>query len=411
MMHGRWFKGFLGAATLALGVGAGLLTGSAGTVAAQDPIRIGEFNSYTGFAAFTLPYRDGWTLALEEINDAGGVLGRPLEVISRDDGASPADAVTVANELVAREGVDILFGTFLSNVGVAVSDFAKQRKVLFLAAEPLTDTLAWSLGNRYTFRLRPGTYVQAAMLAEEAAKIEDAVRWVTIAPNYEYGQAAVAAFKELLKERRPEVEFVAEQWPGLGQIDAGAAVQALEAADPDAIFNVTFSGDLARFVREGEVRGLFEDRTVASVLSGEPEWIDPLGAEAPEGWIVTGYPWYAIDTPEHDRFLEAYQERFDDYPRLGSVVGYAALHSIADAMEAAGTTEVEAVIDALRGLTIESPVGPITYRAIDQQSDMGAYVGQLTVQEGMPRMVDWRFAPGSEYLPDDERVRELQGSD
>ncbi|WP_438264086.1 ABC transporter substrate-binding protein [Aquibaculum sediminis] len=409
MMHGRWFKGFLGAAALALGVGAGLLTGPAGTAAAQDPIRIGEFNSYTGFAAFTLPYRDGWTLALEEINDAGGVLGRPLEVISRDDGASPADAVTVANELVAREGVDILFGTFLSNVGVAVSDFAKQRKVLFLAAEPLTDTLAWSLGNRYTFRLRPGTYVQAAMLAEEAAKIDEAVRWVTIAPNYEYGQAAVAAFKDLLKERRPDVEFVAEQWPGLGQIDAGAAVQALEAADPDAIFNVTFSGDLARFVREGEVRGLFEGRTVASVLSGEPEWIDPLGAEAPEGWIVTGYPWYAIDTPEHDRFLEAYQERFDDYPRLGSVVGYAALHSIADAIETAGTAEVEAVIDALRGLTIDSPVGPITYRAIDQQSDMGAYVGRLTVQDAKPRMVDWRFGAGSDYLPDDETVRQLRG--
>ena len=388
-----------------------LVASGAGALEAQEPIRIGEFNSYTGFAAFTLPYRDGWTLALEEINEAGGVLGRPLEVISRDDGASPANAVTVANELVVREGVDILFGTLLSNVGVAVSDYARQRKVLFLAAEPLTDTLAWEHGNRYTFRLRPGTYVQAAMLAEEAARIEEAVRWVTIAPNYEYGQAAVAAFKKLLKERRPDVEFVGEQWPGQGQIDAGAAVQALEAADPDAIFNVTFSSDLARFVREGEVRGLFDGRTVASLLSGEPEWIDPLGAEAPEGWIVTGYPWYAIDTPDHESFLKKYQERFDDYPRLGSLVGYIALYSIALAMEEAQTTEVEAVIDSLRGLTVESPIGPVTYREIDQQSDMGAFVGRLTVEDGMPRMIDWRFAPGSDYLPDDETVRELRGSD
>ena len=402
MTGATWWKGAAFAAALFAASGVG-------SPSAQEPIRIGEFNSYTGFAAFTLPYRDGWTLALEEINAAGGVLDRPLEVISRDDGASPADAVTVANELVAREGVDILFGTFLSNVGVAVSDFAKQRRVLFLAAEPLTDTLAWSLGNRYTFRLRPGTYVQAAMLAEEAAKIEEAQRWVTIAPNYEYGQAAVAAFKEILKEHRPDVEFVAEQWPGQGQIDAGAAVQALEAASPDAIFNVTFSSDLARFVREGEVRGLFEGRTVASMLSGEPEWIDPLGAEAPEGWIVTGYPWYAIERPEHQLFLEKYQERFDDYPRLGSLVGYIALHSIAEAIETAGTTEVEAVIDGLRGLTVESPIGQVTYRTIDQQSDMGAFVGRLTVEDGMPRMVDWRFGPGAEYLPDDATVRALQG--
>lgn len=401
MTYGKSLSGLAAVAAVVVTLGVG-------DARAQEPIRIGEFNSYTGFAAFTLPYRDGWTLALEEINEAGGVLGRPLEVLSRDDGARPADAVTVANELVAREGVNILFGTLLSHVGVAVSDFAKQHEVLFLAAEPLTDTLAWSLGNRYTFRLRPGTYVQAAMLAEEAAQIEGAVRWATIAPNYEYGQSAVAAFKELLTDLRPDVEFVAEQWPGLGQIDAGAAVQALEAAQPDAIFNVTFGGDLARFVREGDVRGLFEDRTVASLLSGEPEWIDPLGAEAPEGWIVTGYPWYAIDTPEHNEFLEKYQARFDDYPRLGSVVGYAALYSIAEAIEKAGTTETEAVVDAMIGLTIDSPVGPITYREIDQQTDMGAFVGRLTVEDGMPRMIDWRFAAGSDYLPDDETVRSLR---
>src|SRR5690625_2261208 len=157
MIRVTWWK----AAALAL---AWLVAPVMTAADAPEPIKIGEFNSYTGFAAFTLPYRDGWQLALEEINESGGVLGRPLEVISRDDGASPADAITVANELVAREGVSILFGTFLSNVGVAVSDFAKQRRVLFLAAEPLTDTLAWSLGNRYTFRLRPGTYVQAAKI-------------------------------------------------------------------------------------------------------------------------------------------------------------------------------------------------------------------------------------------------------
>ncbi|MFD1379325.1 ABC transporter substrate-binding protein [Fodinicurvata halophila] len=311
-----------------------VLLGLSSAAMSQEPIRLGDLNSYTGYAAFTHPYRDGWQLALEEINDAGGVLGQPIEVISRDDGASPSDAITVANELVSREGAEFLFGTLLSHVGLAVSDFARQKEVLFLAAEPLTDNLVWDAGHDYTFRLRPGTYVQAAMLAEEAAKLE-ATRWAVVAPNYEYGKSAVEAFKARLKELKPEVEFVAEQWPPQAQIDAGSVVQALADADPEAIFNVTFGGDLARFVREGEVRGLFEDREVVSMLSGEPEWIDPLGEDAPEGWIVTGYPWYGIDTPEHNAFLEAYQERFDDYPRLGSVVGYTALHSLAKAIEKA----------------------------------------------------------------------------
>ena len=331
-------------------------------------------------------------------------------MVSRDDGAKPADAVTVANELVSREGATLLFGTLLSHVGLAVSDFAKQKKVIFIAAEPLSDAIAWQKGNRYTFRLRPGTYVQAAMLAEEAAKLP-AKRWATIAPNYEYGQSAVAAFKELLKAKKPDVEFVAEQWPALGKIDAGAAVQALAAANPDAIFNVTFGGDLLKFVREGKVRGLWEKRTVASMLSGEPDWIDPMKDEAPEGWLVTGYPWYAIDTPEHNKFREAFQKKFNDYPRLGSVVGYAALYSVKAAMEKAGTTETEKLVEAFADLQLGTPVGPITYRAIDNQTTMGAYVGTLTVKDGMPRMVDWRFGKGEDYLPPDDVVMKLRAKE
>ncbi|MFN4088177.1 MAG: ABC transporter substrate-binding protein [Alphaproteobacteria bacterium] len=371
--------------------------------ALAEPIRIGDLNSYTSLPAFSVPYRKGWQLAVEEINAAGGVLGRKLDVVSRDDGGRPADAVTVANELVTREGVEVLAGTLLSHVGLAVADFANQRRIVFIAAEPLTDALAWSQGNPYTFRLRPGTYVQAAMLAEQAAKLP-ARRWVTVAPNYEYGKSAVEAFRTLLKELRPDVEFVGEQWPALFKIDAGATVQALARLQPEAIYNVLFGSDLSQFVREGRTRRLFEGRPVVSVLSGEPEWIDPLKDEAPEGWIVTGYPWYALETPEHQAFRKAYMDKFDEYPRLGSVVGYATFMLIAKGIEKAGGTEAEALAAALRGLEIDTPFGPIEMRAADQQTTMGTFVGTLTVQEGMPRMVDWTYRDGREYLPDEEEA-------
>jgi hypothetical protein len=100
------------------------------------------------------------------------------------------------------------------------TDFAKQRKVLFLAAEPLTDKIVWQNGNRYTFRLRPSTYMQAAMLVPDAAKLNKK-RWAIVYPNYEYGQSAVATFKQLLKAAQPDVEFVAEQAPPLGQPGCG----------------------------------------------------------------------------------------------------------------------------------------------------------------------------------------------
>ena len=227
-----------------------------------------------------------------------------------------------------REKVDLIAGTFLSNIGLAVADFAARNKVLFVASEPLSDAIVWAKGNDYTFRLRPSTYMQAAMLAEEAAKLP-AKRWATVAPNYEYGQSAVKAFRDVLKGLRPDIEFVGEQWPALFKLDAGATVQALAQAKPDAIFNVTFSIDLAKFVREGQLRGLFQDRQVVSLLTGEPEYLDPLKGEAPEGWIVTGYPWQSIEGTEHKTFLDAYSTRFDDYPRAGSIVGYNTILTIA----------------------------------------------------------------------------------
>jgi branched-chain amino acid transport system substrate-binding protein len=393
-----------------------ILATAAGTLAAPSilhaqstgkPIKIGEINSYTAQPAFTLPYRNGWQLALDQVNAAGGLLGRKLEVISRDDAGKPQDAVRIANELVNDAAVDILAGTFLSNIGLAVSDVALQSKKLFVGGEPLTDALIWDKGNRYTFRLRPGTYMQAAMLVEEAAKLP-AKRWVTVAPNYEYGQSAVKWFKQLLAARRPDVEFIAEQWPALGRIDAGATVGALAAPKPDAIFNVTFGADLTNFVRAGNTRGLFEKRAVVSMLTGEPEYLTPLGDETPEGWIVTGYPVDTIATPEHKAFADAYRSKFNDTPRCGSVVGYALINAIAAGILKTGSTDTEAMAEGFKDAAFATPFGRASFRALDHQSTLGAYVGTLATKDGKGTMANWRYVDGANALPTDAQVKAMR---
>ena len=211
--------GVAGSAGLAILAGLVLVLGagvSATTASAADPIRIGDINSYKRLPAHTIPYKMGVELALEEINAAGGVLGRPLELVSRDDAGKPGEAVKIAEELVSRDRVALISGSLFSHIGLALTSFAGEKKVLYVAAEPLADALVWAKGNRYTFRLRPSTYMQASMLANEAAK-SPATRWATIAPNYAYGKDAVAAFKKVLTGLRPDVEFVAEQWPGAVQ--------------------------------------------------------------------------------------------------------------------------------------------------------------------------------------------------
>jgi branched-chain amino acid transport system substrate-binding protein len=397
-------KAFFAFVACALALGAAVPAGAQGT------IKVGEINSYKRFPAFLDPYKKGWELGVEQVNTAGGVLGRKLEIVSRDDGGSQGHAVRLAEELVSRDKVAFITGTFLSNIGLAVSDFAKQKKVLFIAAEPLTDKIVWEDGNRYTFRLRPSVYMQTAMLIDEAVKLNKK-RWALVYPNYEYGQSAVAAFKKLLKEKQPDVEFVSDQASPLGKIDAGAVTQAIADAKPDAIFSALFGADLAKFVREGNLRGLFKDRAVFDLLGGEPEYLDPLKAETPNGWYVTGYPWASIDTPEHKKFLSAYEAKYKDYPRLGSVVGYSLVQTIAAAIKKAGSVDTDKLVAAMSGLQVETPFGPITYRAIDHQSTMGAYVGTIGVKDSKGVMTSFHYAPGDKYLPSDAEVRKMRPAD
>ncbi|MDQ2148587.1 ABC transporter substrate-binding protein [Alcaligenaceae bacterium A4P071] len=376
-----------------------------GHAGAAEPIKIGEINSYKSQPAFLEPYRKGMELAVEEINEAGGIDGRKLVLITRDDNANPGDAVRAAEELLTRERVDVLAGSFLSHIGLALADFARQRKTFFLASETITDKVVWENGNRYTFRLRTSGYMLTAMLIPEAAKLNKK-RWAIVYPNYEYGQSAAATFKTLLRAVQPDVEFVAEQATPLGKVDAGSVVQALADAKPDAIFNVLFAADVAKFAREGNVRGLFPATPVVSLLTGEPEYLDPMGADTPEGWIVTGYPWQSIDTPEHKAFLTAYQAKFKDHPRFGSIIGYTTIQSLAAGIRrAGGSTDTEKLITAFTGLELVSPFGPIQYRAIDHQSTLGAFVGKLGIKDGKGIMVDPVYRPGGDFLPSDDEVK------
>jgi branched-chain amino acid transport system substrate-binding protein len=392
------------AAVLAAAIGASAAGLASSSAMAQAGVKVGELNSYSRFAAFAVPYRNGMQLAQEEINAKGGVLGGKLEIIFRDDGATPSDAVRVAEELLTRENVAFLAGTFLSNVGLAVADFANQKRTLFIATEPLTDAITMGAGNRYTFRIRPSTYMQTKMLVE-AVKDKGVKKWAIVAPNYEYGQSAAANFKKLIKAATPDAEIAGEQFPALGKIDAGATVAALENLKPDGIFNVLFGADLTTFVREGNTRGLFEKRLVASLLTGEPEYLLPLGDEAPEGWIVTGYPWDQISEPAHKAFVAAYRAKFNDTPRLGSWLGYSVGFMMRDLIAKAGSTDTEKLLATLQDFKFATVAGPVTIRALDHQSTMGAWVGETTSGGKVGSMKNWHYEDGAKYLFPEAEVR------
>src|SRR5436189_3277927 len=386
------------------------LAAGASPAAAQGPIRVGEINSFSGIGApLPVPCRQAIEMAVEEVNARGGVLGRKVEVLFRDDKGQPAEAVKHDQELVASEKVSLISGTFLSNVGLAVSDWAKQNKTLFVAAEPLTEAITWSKGHDYVFRVRPNTYEQGRMLAEKAGRMKYA-KWATIGPNYEYGKRAWETFRDRLKELKPDVQVVGEHWPTLGKLEAGPFVTAILNQNPDALYVSLFGSDWIAFVREAKKRGLFDKAFVVSILLGEPEYIDPLGVEAPEGMLVTGYPWYDITAPAHKDFVARFTKKYDKNPVLGSLVGYITYLSIVDAIRKAGSTETDKLVAAFRGLKVDTPIGPISYRASDGQSTMGAWVGttKLDAKRGVGIMVNHEYVPGDNVLPSDDEVKKLR---
>jgi branched-chain amino acid transport system substrate-binding protein len=106
--------------------------------------------------------------------------------------------------------------------------------------------------------------------------------------------------------------------------------------------------------------------------------------------------------------LKAYQDKFKDYPRLGSVVGYSAIMSLAAGIKKAQSTETEKLIAAFTGLNLMTPFGAITYRPEDHQSTMGSFVGRTKNEGGKGVMVDFRFLDGAKFLPSAEEVKKLR---
>jgi len=171
---------------------------------------------------------------------------------------------------------------------------------------------------------------------------------------------------------------------------------------------VLFGSDLTKFARDGKTRGLFEGREVVSLLTGEPEYLDPLKEDTPSNWIVTGYPYTGINTPEHNAFAAAYQNKYSDYPRLNSVVGYTTLKAIAAGLQKAGSADTEKLIGAFKGLQFLSPFGPVTFRPQDNQSTLGVFVGRTVLKDGKGVMPTGTYLDGAKLQPSDEVIKKLR---
>ncbi len=376
------------------------------TARASDPIKIGFPIPLSGpTAVYGEPVLKGAEMAVAEINAKGGVLGRKLQLLSRDSKASADEAVRLSRELIIKDNVDFLVGTLTSAEAPAVSTVAKENKIVFIAPTSKSTLLTDPQHiHPYIFRVSSNTDVEGLAGATEMAQFKDVKTVATIAPDYAYGRDSIAAFAKALKKLRPDIQIVDEQWPKLGEPDFTAFITAQMSKKPDAVYCSLFAGDFVTFAKQASPRGYFKainNRLVDGGEVGTPDEAQALGADYPYGIIGDAYDpviWGTNEPPAHKTFiadLNAFAKT--KYASGWSVVGYQSIYALAEGIKKAGNTKSDAVSKALEGLTFDTPVGQRTFSVKSHETFAPEYWGVMVKDPNYPFAVikDPQMLPAS----------------
>jgi branched-chain amino acid transport system substrate-binding protein len=360
---------------------------------AAETIKIGFPIPLSGpTAVYGEPVLKGAEMAVAEINAKGGVLGRQLEILSRDSKANADEAVRLARELIIKDNVDFLVGTLTSAEAPAVSTVAKENKIVFIAPTAKSTRLTDAADiHPYIFRVSSNTDVEGLAGATLMARWKDVKSVATIAPDYAYGRDSIAAFVAALKKLRPDIAIVDQEWPKLGEADFTPFITAQMGKKPDAVYSSLFAGDFVTFTKEATPRGYFkaiDNRMIDPAEVGTTDEARALGNDYPYGIIGDAYDpviWNGVEPPDHKKFIEdlkAFTKQ--DYASGWSIVGYQSIVALAEGIKKAGDTKSDDVAKALLGLSFDTPVGKRTFSAKSHETFAPEYYGEMIKDPAYP---------------------------
>ena len=381
-------------------------------MAQQQPIKIGVAGDLSGAAAsIGQAWADALKLGADEINTAGGILGRKVALSIRDTEFKVDVGIREAKDLVLREKVNFLLGGISSGVSLATStSVSKEYKIIQISAVANTHRQTVELFQRYFFQVVPNTFMEGRAAAMVAAKQPSWKNYYTIGYDYEFGRMQAGAFVETVKKLRPDVKIVGQHWPPVGETDYTPYITSMMAAKPDVVYSNLFEAGLAAFVKQALPYGFFQKVKFVSFADVSSMMAVP---EMPEG--VLGYTrgeFYCENTPQMKKFTEAFLQRYKYYPVSYAVMGYDSLYVLKRGIEKAGTIETEAVLKALEGLTYEGLRGTFTIRAFDHQADVPEYVGWTVKDPKYPFVIlkDIVKVPGSQIIFTEDEVKQMRAA-
>ena len=363
-----------------------------------DEFKIGALYPIAGTGAvYGKPAMFGHDMAVDEINMTGGLLGKKVVSFPRDTKLKPAAAAAAAKELITKEGVDVLIGGLSSAVGLAISEVAKQEKVLYIATIPKTIKLTTEKLHRHVFRTASNTDFEGDGLAQIAAKL-GAKKICDIQLDYAYGHDLSDGVKAGLARHVPNAEVVIELRPKLGATDYNAFITQMMAVGCDVAISGLWGPHFVNFAQQAKPFGLFERiKYITGGEIGSYEIAGKMKGDFPDNVYANSYElFYHHHDPRHVAFQRELAKRSgSEETAMSPALTYTGVKFLEAAAKKAQSTDTDALITALEGLTISTPMGPRTINAKDHQADMGAFYGPMVKKAGK----DYRVMEPVTYIP------------
>ena len=374
------------------------------------PIKIGAICDFAGPCfMYCEASMEGLRIAVEEINAAGGILGRKLEVATRDTEMKVDVAVRELKDLILREKVNFLIGPCSSGTGLAMQVVHSEYKILRLSAIANTEGMTVDKFSPYFVQVVPNTYMEATANTRYLhKKYPKAKKFCTIGPDYEFGRREEAAFEEEIKRLVPDAEILYQAWPKPGEKDFTSFITAIMAKKPDAVHGSLFGGDLVAFTKQAAPYGFFEKFPFIALY--DLPVLMSLGVDAPDGVMGFGRGCFFMDpNPKMMAFAEKFKTVKGAYPDAWAVQTYDAVYLLKAGIEKAKTVETDAVVKALEGLSIEGLRGKFFIRPLDHMGSVPCYQGVIAKDPAYPFKV-WKEIsriPGEEVMRPEAGVREI----
>lgn len=383
--------------------------------AAEDPIKIGGIYMTSGSAATYGKFaQQGLQLALDEINESGGVLGRKMQVQIEDSEGKAAVAIQAARKLVYQEKVNALMGLDSSGVAQGLVPVLPELQTPLIITHAATPDVTGHLCNAFTYRVSVNV-LQNMKGAADIAAGTDAKKWTTIGPDYAFGHQSWEFFSKFLKEQVDDVELSSSpSFPRFGAEDFTPFINSVMEAKPDGVLISLWGGDLVNFVRQANNRGFFDQGfEVLMTVGAATEVLSTLGEQMPEGvWLGTRYWFGAHDNELNKTFVSKYREKYGTPPSYNAEGAYVAIYAYKQAIEKAGGTDGEAIAAALSGSSLETPTGTLTFRKGDNQALIGPTWGRTADMDDelkIRSLVDLKTLDGEAATPPVDPACKLQG--